>query len=305
MHWKTLLQALLETSQPAMLVCVSRIKGSVPREVGAAMMVSHDNLLGTIGGGHLEYKAIAIARQQLASASWDGELHSFTLGAGLGQCCGGKVELCFQPVQPHSAWVSHLLEQLKNHKNAVLHLPISPSKQGSTKIEIAILSDNFHLILFGAGHVGKALVRVLERLPCTITWVDEREEIWEPDEMYSDKVTCICSDTPEAEVEAAPPHSYFLVMTHSHALDQRVCEQILCRTDFSYFGMIGSRSKRLSFEKRMQQRGVSAQQLPQMHCPIGLRTIVGKAPEIVALSVAAELMQIHSKSRNNLMASDN
>jgi xanthine dehydrogenase accessory factor len=221
------------------------------------------------------------------------------------------VELYFEVVVPGSAWVKVLIHKLKYGDEAVLQLPIN--EDAKTKglpafIEIPLHNNEFHLVIFGAGHVARALVNFLLPLPCTITWVDERDEMWTPESLSSlpmplpEKINPVCCDSPEAEVAHAPVNSYFLVMTHDHSLDQKLCEQILKRNDFQYFGMIGSRSKRLTFEKRLVQRGISHQQLARMTCPIGLPGIIGKAPEIVALSVAAELMQIYSQCLNQSIA---
>lgn len=310
MNWNVILNNLDKATEASVLVCVSRVKGSAPREAGTAMLVTKSHSMGTIGGGHLEYKAIEIARETLDTLKHStvaGHARSFPLGAGLGQCCGGLVELYFEVVLPGSVWVKPLLNKLKSGENAVLHLPINiedTDKDISASAEIPLHNNEFHLVLFGAGHVARALVNFLLSLPCTITWVDERDEMWTPEALSSlpsplpEKINPVCCDSPEAEIACAPVNSYFLVMTHDHSLDQKLCELILKRNDFQYFGMIGSRSKRLTFEKRLVQRDISPQQLARMICPIGLPGIIGKAPEIVALSVVAELMQIHSQSIN-------
>ena len=157
---------------------------------------------------------------------------------------------------------------------------------------------NFNIVLFGAGHVGKAVVRVLAELPCRITWVDARQDCF-PDEIPYN-VTCVTANSPEYEVDEAPADAYFLVMTHSHPLDQAICERILSRDDFKYFGLIGSKSKRKKFEKRFRASGISAHTFGKMTCPIGIAGVSGKHPAEIAIAVAAELLQLHGQSNQIL-----
>lgn len=150
-----------------------------------------------------------------------------------------------------------------------------------------------HVVLFGAGHVGHALVTLLGSLPCVVQWVDARDECF-PDEVPAN-VQIEATDTPEAVIDAAPAGSCFLVMTHNHALDLALAAHIMRRRDFAYFGMIGSRTKRVKFERRLIERGVAPERLPQMICPIGLPGIVDKAPASIAVAVCAQLMQVRAQ----------
>ncbi|WP_042327907.1 xanthine dehydrogenase accessory protein XdhC [Paraburkholderia ginsengisoli] len=150
-----------------------------------------------------------------------------------------------------------------------------------------------HIVLFGAGHVGHALVRLLGSLPCVVQWVDERDELF-PDETPAN-VQIEATDTPDAIVDTAPPGTYFLVMTHNHALDFSLAARIMRRRDFTYFGMIGSKTKRVKFERRLIERGVEADRLVEMTCPIGVDGIVDKAPSAIAVAVCAELLQIRTR----------
>ena len=145
-----------------------------------------------------------------------------------------------------------------------------------------------HLVLFGAGHVGLAIVRALAHLPCSVTWVDERDDMFPA--QLPDNVTVEASDVPEALVAAAPSGASYLVMTHSHALDQRLAEAIMARADVGWFGLIGSRTKRRQFEHRLRERGVAQERIDAMVCPIGLPGIADKAPAVIAASVAAQLL---------------
>ena len=262
-NWQQAVAALREQQTPAVLVSVDSIVGSTPREPGARMIVTALHLYGTIGGGNLEYQACRIARNQLQQDIEDG-LQRFPLGAGLGQCCGGLVNLMFERLDAASDWAG-----------------------------IAQEDENIELYLFGAGHVGTALVRSLTGLPIRINWIDTR------DDMLPQKppvgVNTICTDTPEVEIDAAAAGSYFLVMTHDHSLDQRFCEQILGRDDFAYFGLIGSLSKRRNFETRMRRRGIDADKFERMTCPIGIGGITSKQPAQIAISVAAEILQVYDR----------
>jgi xanthine/CO dehydrogenase XdhC/CoxF family maturation factor len=152
-----------------------------------------------------------------------------------------------------------------------------------------------HIVLFGAGHVGHALVKLLGSLPCVVQWVDERDELF-PDETPAN-VQVEATDTPDAIVDTAPPGAYFLVMTHNHALDFSLAARIMRRRDFTYFGMIGSKTKRVKFERRLLDRGVDLDRLVEMTCPIGVAGIVDKAPAAIAVAVCAELLQIQAPAR--------
>ena len=152
--------------------------------------------------------------------------------------------------------------------------------------------EKLEFYLFGAGHVGSALVRSLCDLPIRINWIDTRDDML-PEAPPG--VNAICTDTPEAEVDAAASGSYFLVMTHDHSLDQRLCEQILRRDDYAYFGLIGSLAKRRNFETRMRRRGLDAQKFARMTCPIGIGDISSKQPAQIAIAVAAEILQVYDR----------
>jgi xanthine dehydrogenase accessory protein XdhC len=147
-----------------------------------------------------------------------------------------------------------------------------------------------HIVLFGAGHVGHALVTLLGSLPCVVQWVDERDELF-PDKVPA-SVQVEATDTPDAIVDHAPAGAYFLVMTHNHALDFALASRIMRRRDFAYFGMIGSKTKRVKFERRLVERGVDPARMAEMICPIGVDGITDKAPHAIALAVCAELLQV-------------
>jgi xanthine dehydrogenase accessory factor len=325
----------------AVLVTVASVKGSVPRGPGTKMLVTADRLYGTIGGGQLEFIAIDAARRQLASGT-PAQLHRFPLGASLGQCCGGLVNLLIEPVAADAGWVDTLAAFADAGDDFAIVTPVqgasNPGKlfvgagatagslgddawdrdaialareilAGDRKARLVtlgaqtpaplrcfvdpVLRPELRIVLFGAGHVARALVPILGGLPCRVTWVDSRDDAFPA--VLPLNVRSIVTDAPEAEVDAAPAGSYFLVMTHSHPLDEALTERILARTDFAYFGLIGSRSKRAQFERRLAARGMPPERFAGMTCPIGAGGIAGKEPGIIAVAVAAQLLQRRSE----------
>jgi len=251
--WLDALAELSASGRPAVLVTVLRAAGSTPREAGAKMVVSEEGFHGTIGGGHLEMEALKTARDLLASSA-GGERppplsREFALGPSLGQCCGGAVTLLFE----------------------------------------AVLPARWRVAIFGAGHVGHALVRLLADLPCRVDWIDSRATAF-PAELPGN-VRSVATDAPEEEVPDLPPGCDVLVMTHSHQLDLQVVEAALRRRDIPYLGLIGSRTKRARFEARLAERGFSPQDLARITCPIGVPGAGGKHPAEIAISVAAQLLQ--------------
>ena len=248
----------------AVLVTVCASRGSVPRENGAWMAVFADATVGTIGGGHLEFQAIAQARQRLSGVHGEPVLR-FALGPALGQCCGGEVHLRFELVG--AADIDVLQTRLRR-----VGAPVA---------------------LFGGGHVGHALVRVLGTLPLQVTWIDSRDEIF-PAELPSN-VICEYGDPVQAAVRGLAPRSRVLIMSFSHAEDLDVVAACLTRqraqVDLPYIGLIGSKTKWATFRRRLEARGFTAQELARVTCPIGIPGISGKAPEVIAVAVAAQILQ--------------
>lgn len=247
-------------ARPAVVVQVLAHQGSVPRETGTRMLVAADEVAGTIGGGHLELRAIADARALLASGAQQAVEQRVALGPALGQCCGGVVQLQLEPLaqQDLSDWAD----------------PV----------------PRFHLQLYGAGHVGRAIVALLAGIACRVQWIDERESEF-PVQSLPLHVERICVEPVEAEVRSAPAGAFYLVMTHQHDLDLAIARAILEREDFAYFGLIGSQTKRARFESRMRDRGMGADLLARMVCPIGVPGVEGKEPEVIAVAVVAQLLQ--------------
>lgn len=285
------------------LVTVAIGEGSVPREPGTKMLVGAGEVTGTIGGGHLELRAIEIARAMLADGR-ERHFERFALGPGLGQCCGGVVHLLFE--RADAALAALLLDppeddlwRIVSIDGAVGPAPAFARERGTHVMQDAegrrwlvdaVIAPRAHLVLFGAGHVGAAIVRAMADLPCRVTWVDQRDDMF-PVEVPAN-VTVEATDTPEAVVAAAAAGASYLVMTHSHALDQRLTEAIMARPGVGWFGLIGSHTKRKQFEHRLRDRGVDAARIAAMVCPIGLPGITNKAPAAIAASVCAQLLGV-------------
>jgi xanthine dehydrogenase accessory factor len=257
---------------PAIWITVLQAQGSVPRGNGTVMAVFADDFLGTIGGGHLEFEAIAEARRCLSNAATLAGLpfeKRFALGPSLGQCCGGALVLKFEGV---SAMDTSRLQEISRNLTAHSFKPLA---------------------LFGGGHVGKALVQVLAPLPFHVRWIDSRDEIF-PDNVPA-QVVCEHSNPVQAAVLDLVPQSLVLIMSFSHAEDLDIVAACLLRqrqkNDLPFIGLIGSATKWATFKRRLVERGFSEAECLQVTCPIGVPGITGKEPEVIAVAVAAQLLQ--------------
>jgi xanthine dehydrogenase accessory factor len=262
-------------------ISIERFEGSSPREVGSWMLVSADSVQGksvtvqgTVGGGRLEFDAIAKARELLGAQPFleSSQTLRYALGPSLGQCCGGMVWLRIQCI---AAGDAIKLEALRAG---------SVSASDLKRLKIA---------LFGGGHVGKAIARALAPLPCEVHWIDSRHEIFP--EQLPVNVQVEHSAPVQAAVKDLTPQSHVLIMSFSHAEDLDVVAACLQRqrdkSDLPFIGLIGSKTKWATFRHRLEERGFSQDELAQVTCPIGLPGIAGKEPEVIAASVAAQLMQ--------------
>lgn len=251
----------------AVWVSVASTQGSVPRDAGTWMAVFGADCVGTIGGGHVEFQAIAHARALLAGEPVALQ-RRFALGPSLGQCCGGVMHLRFEPV--HNASVAVLRQRLA-----------------------ATLTP---LALFGGGHVGQALVQVLARLPFAVLWIDSRDGVFPP--LPPGAIVTEHSDPVHAAVADLVPGSRVLVMSFSHAEDLDIVAACLHRMrasdDLPYVGLIGSKTKWATFRHRLQARGFSDTELARITAPIGVHGVQGKEPEVIAIAVAAQLLQLRA-----------
>ena len=290
--------------EPAVLVHVESTQGSAPREAGTWMAVFAQALVGTIGGGHLEHVAIAQARAilkdssatcvQAACAADDGRVTQpilqpthqtmrFALGPALGQCCGGVVHVRFEPVRAQD-------------------LPAL-----TVRLQQARLSTLMPVALFGGGHVGHALTRLLvslPNLPFALTWIDSRDGIF-PTGLPS-SVVCEHSEPVQAAVREVAAQSRVLIMSFSHAEDMDILSACLQRqreqADLPYIGLIGSKTKWATFRHRLQTRGFTPDELAHVTSPIGVPGIAGKQPEVIAVAVVAQLLQTIGRNAGKVLA---
>lgn len=256
--------------ESAVLVQVQATQGSAPRDAGAWMGVFAEALVGTIGGGHLEFEAITRARALLNAGGIGkpAERMRLALGPSLGQCCGGVVHLQLEVVTAQD-------------------IPVLQKRLDVERMPV---------VLFGGGHVGHALAEVLARLPVALHWIDSRDGIF-PSGLPA-HVVCEHSEPVQAAVKDLAPGACVLIMSFSHAEDLDVLTLCLARQraqqDLPYIGLIGSKTKWATFRHRLEARGYSAEELAHVTCPIGVPGIDGKEPEVIAVAVAAQLLQVQA-----------
>ncbi len=340
--WIDQVQQLRSDCKKLMLVTVASVRGSAPREVGARMIVTPRLCMGSIGGGQLEYQCARIAVETLqADATPVRFRRRFPLGANLGQCCGGVVDVLFEKIADGECrWFDELLRLYRTREPVVMvtsaderylvtasgigntsesavpeeivsvgRLLLRDRICGASSVDVSgqpvlfepVTDSGMNIAIFGAGHVGSACVAALSAIDCRIRWVDSRRNVF-PDAVPACVNRVECQD-PVREVAAMPSGSYCLVMTHSHALDYEICHQVLARGDFAYCGLIGSMTKRRRFEKLMRDADLPKAALAKLTCPIGIAGIRGKKPAEIAIAVIAELLQIRDASLQ-LQASD-
>lgn len=255
---------------PVCVVEVLATQGSAPRGCGAWMAVQPQGLIGTIGGGHLEWEAARLARQWLQEGlAGEPRTHRMALGPSLGQCCGGAVQIRLSALSAQQ--LPALVQRLQPRPTPVA--------------------------LFGAGHVGHALVRVLQPLPFTVHWVDSRDGVFPA--MALPQVHCEHSAPVHDAVRDLPAQSLVLVMSFSHAEDLDIVSACLRRQrergDLPFVGLIGSATKWAVFAKRLAERGFTEAEMAHITCPIGVAGVPGKEPEVIAIAVAAQLLQLRQQ----------
>ena len=248
--------ALLRAQSDCVMVTVTKSEGSTPREEGAQMLVTTKGYHGTIGGGTLEWLAMAEAQILLGKTKAIRTLTK-SLGPDLGQCCGGRMSLLLE------SFTSADIVEVEQHATVTEELT--------------------HLNLWGAGHVGRALVMALAPLPFKITWWDIRDNAFPT--VVPENVTCRLG----APKDMQP--GLLLVMTHSHALDYDIVNFALRQAHFPQVGLIGSGTKATRFRKRLLEAGHETVALDRLTCPIGSKTIRSKLPAAIAASVAVQLLQ--------------
>jgi len=297
------LRALLRENGKVVRVVIAGHKGSAPRETGTSMLVSEVAQFGTIGGGALEYQAVADARKMLAQrGDWLRAFSTIPLGPNLGQCCGGSVSLlaeCYGEIE-----LAHLetlqgpfVRPIASGEPAGLPLPVQKhlrdARSGISNNALTLLNGwliepletpKQPLWIYGAGHVGRALVATLEGLPFAVTWIDSARDRFPTN--IPTHADMLVATNPADAVAYAPDETQHLVLTYSHSIDQEICLRVLSRA-FGGLGLIGSDTKRTRFIRRLSEAGVDASRL---ECPIGNRAL-GKEPMAIAVGVTAALLE--------------
>jgi len=307
MIWRRIL-GLVERHGRAAKISVIDVEGSAPREAGARLVLSPDAVIsGSIGGGRLEYETLALAEAALSAGTATAEIRTWPLGPNLGQCCGGAVTVL---IETFDASDLDAIQRLVEAERGGPFVSCSRlTDQGRVAREVAAPGASFvparkaagrqpfverfgetttPVLLFGAGHVGRALVLALAPLPFAVRWIDSRSAPF-PSHAPANVVT-LRTDTPEHEIDAAPAGSFVLIMTHSHPLDYAIAASALRRAELSFVGLIGSATKRARFASHAERLGLGAAALARLTCPIGLSEIKAKEPPVIAAGVAAQLL---------------
>ncbi len=262
LSWNAASYQLEQKGCAYVIVTLMGVTGSTPRNSGTKMVVADDECYDTIGGGHLEHVAIKHAHNMLCDGKRSHtnaqHIEHFELGSNLGQCCGGTATVLFE----------------------------------------SFVATGINIMLFGAGHVGQALMPILSGLPCRITWVDSRASQFPKGAENFNKTSIVVSEQPQEEVATMPPNTYYIVMTHNHQMDFDISQAILKRNDFTYLGLIASDTKWRRFKQRYKHRDINQSAVARMHCPIGLPDVQGKLPMEVAVSVAAQIINIYQNDEN-------
>ncbi|MFP6698013.1 MAG: xanthine dehydrogenase accessory protein XdhC [Alphaproteobacteria bacterium] len=302
--WSTICDSLARGDYCAM-VSVVAAAGSAPREVGARMAVRQDGgFTGTIGGGALEWQAIADARAAIGKAAANGAVPPVrqsqqALGPDLGQCCGGSVRLLLEVFDPARLTELQALREAEQNGTFATEGRIGEIEVARTILAHGqppvpgLLWEQFGqpkqtLALFGAGHVGRALVLALAPLNFHVVWIDPRAAAFPA--VVAGDVALTRTPDPAAELDRLPDDAFILVMTHSHGLDFDIVSAALTAKRFAYVGLIGSDTKRARFRGRLAQAGLGDREIETLACPIGIPGIRSKEPSAIAASVVADLL---------------
>lgn len=254
-HWADAVQQCEHKGIAYALVTILGSSGSTPRDPGSKMVVTQTHTYDSIGGGNLEHTIVLKAREKIAENKDSAHILPLPLGGALGQCCGGN-----------------------------------------TTVLIETFSSNYkHIGLFGAGHVAKALVKILGDLPFNVSWIDSREQMFPGD--LAPNIATHRREDPVSVIAELPPGSAVLIMTHDHPLDLALTKAALRQstsnsTPFCYLGIIGSKTKAERFRYRLSEDGFTPEDIDRISCPVGLDLIPGKRPMEVAVSIAGELIAL-------------
>ena len=290
------------------MVSVVGAQGSTPRELGARMLVWPERFTGTIGGGALERQGLEQARRLLAQDTRRHVLQDYPLGPLLGQCCGGHVRLLVERVDAESlGWLEPAgaagapfaltakFEAGRMHRSLGGPGPHGSDGPRTPILEVRCLSETIRptlprLVIFGAGHVAQAVARAFAPLPFHLDWLASRDDL--RPEAGGTQATILSEDELEEAVEAAPADTMVAIFTHSHDLDYRLTRAALARPELAYVGLIGSRTKRARFDRRLRDDGLTDDDLARLTCPIGIAELKGKEPAVIAVALAAQLLKL-------------
>ena len=295
------------TDPPLAMISVLACEGSAPRGAGTRMLVGTQVLHGTIGGGQLEFRAVEQARAILGLAPGSWRIQDYPLGPLLGQCCGGRVRLLIEHLDPARLdWVdqagearmlvstltrAHVAREISDTAMPVVLSARGERPDAGAQWVEAIGERRRPLYLFGAGHVGQAIASHATRLPFALAWYDTRA-----DYQAIDGVSQVDEDVIESCLGDAPDAAALLILTHDHALDYRLTRAALDRASFAFVGLIGSATKRARFLHRLEADGISAEARDRLTSPIGIAGVAGKQPDVIAVSALAQLLQLGALS---------
>jgi xanthine dehydrogenase accessory factor len=304
--WPTTAIQALQANSAVVRVVVATVRGSAPRETGACMLIDSQHVFGTIGGGNLEHVAIQSARRMLDAIDAAAvSCEHFVLATHLAQCCGGVVDVWFERYRRDDLPVLNAIRDGLRRGGESLEVDcidgyvtrrVVPGvlekriARGELRItwQEPLRDARPQVWVFGAGHVGQALVRTLAMLPVAVTWIDSRADMLP---MELPEVTSTLTADPVTLVDSAPAGTHFVVMTHDHALDYALCREILARRTAATVGVIGSLSKAARFRSRLARDGFDPAAIASLRCPIGIDGVRSKEPAAIAIAVAAQLLR--------------
>jgi xanthine dehydrogenase accessory factor len=288
------------------MVSVLASEGSAPRGAGTRMLVTRTGIEGTIGGGQLEFRAIEQARAVLDLPPGAWRVQDYPLGPLLGQCCGGKVRLLIEHVdragldwlhdaEPGRMLVTTFADQAIARAVFERETPVPASARGDkptvgTRIVEPVGERPRPVYLFGAGHVGQAIARHMRGLPLHLAWFDTR-----PEQGDIDGVSVVEAEQIAACIAEAPEEAAILILTHDHPLDYHLTLAALQRSPVAFIGLIGSSTKRARFLSRLKADGIDEAGIARLTSPIGIGGVAGKEPDVIAIAVCAQLLQLRGR----------
>lgn len=297
----------IEHDVAVIAVTVAGLRGSAPREAGSKMLITADALHGSVGGGYLEHECTRIARAHIAEGTRQ-HLRRFALGSQCGQCCGGAVQVLFTLLDTSDReWLGAVIARQQANLVSLVRTPLdAPAGRiqwapADARFDATLTDRNtqrelheciepapLHVTVFGAGHVGRALADVLKPMDAQCVVVDNRQA--QLDYAWPDNCAPLYVGDPVSFVAHGRPGQHYLVMTHDHDIDYRLCCALMARDDAAFIGLIGSKTKHRRFLKRWHADGYTADQVSRITCPIGMSPIHGKHPGEIAIATVADIL---------------